>query len=86
MEPTGPGRGIVRAILTRARVLHYVEIFAAAFLVSAGGNADHLLGAHGLNAVKALAYGAAAAGAKAVLEAWRKATRPAPGPAQPPAA
>lgn len=70
-------------ILTRARVIHYFEIFVGASVVYAGANYDHILGAHGLDAAKSLAVGAAAAGAKAVLEAWRKATRP---PADPVAA
>lgn len=55
------------------RVLHYADIFLAAFAMSLLFNQQDILGAHGLNAAKSVAFAAAVAGAKAVLEAYRKA-------------
>jgi hypothetical protein len=67
----------IGAVATRGRMMHYVDIFVAGSLVDLGANQQHVLGAHGMNAWKSLAAGAAIAGAKAVLEALRK-TRSAP--------
>lgn len=73
----------IARILNRPRVLHYVDIFLAGFAVSLAANKDHLLGAHGLGVWKSLAAGAAIAGAKAVIETYRKSTPLPSVPAQP---
>ncbi len=62
----------VRAIVTRPRVVHYIDIFLAATGTALYWNRDKLLGAHGLNIVGSLVFGAAVAGLKAVIEAYRK--------------
>lgn len=62
----------VKRVLTKARILHYLDIFLAAFVIELGSNDLHLLGAHGLDAWKAAAVAAAIAGGKAVFEAYRK--------------
>lgn len=62
----------VKRVLTRARILHYLDIFLAAFVVELGSNDLHLLGAHGLDAWKAAVIAAAIAGGKAAFEAYRK--------------
>lgn len=62
----------VKRVLTRPRILHYLDIFLAAFVIELGSNDLHLLGAHGLDAWKAAAIAAAIAGGKAVFEAYRK--------------
>lgn len=72
----------VRAILNRPRVIHYIDIFAAGTGTALYYNRDHLLGAHGLNVVGAIAFGACVAGLKAVIEAYRKSTPSAPPPPQ----
>lgn len=63
-----------RATLNRPRVMHYLDIFLAAFGVALLFNKQHLLDAHGLNAVKATIEAAAVTGGKAVFEAYRKST------------
>lgn len=63
---------VARKILTRTRLLHYLDVFVAAFVLALGANKEHVLGAHGWNAWKALLFSAALVGGKAVLEAWRK--------------
>lgn len=62
----------VRALLTRPRVVHYLDIFLAGTGTALWFERDRLLGAHGLNALGCLVFGAAVTGAKAVLEAYRK--------------
>lgn len=62
----------IRALLTRSRILHYLDVFVVAFVLSLGANKEHVLGAHGWNAWKALLFAAGTVGGKAVLEAWRK--------------
>jgi hypothetical protein len=73
-------------LLNRGRLLHYADIFIAAFVVDLGENQQHILGAHGVNAWKALLQGAAVIGGKAVIEAYRKssAAKPAAPPVEPP--
>jgi hypothetical protein len=73
----------LKALATRARVMHYVDIFLAAFGMALLYNQQDLLGAHGLNAVKSVVFAASVAGGKAVFEAFRKST---PKKAAPPAA
>lgn len=69
----------VRAIANRPRVMHYADIFLAAFAVELVYERDQILGAHGLNALGCLAAAASVAGGKAVIEAYRKSVRtPAP--------
>lgn len=68
-------------ILNKGRVLHYADIFLAAFAASLLYNKQHLLDAHGLNAAKSVAFAASVAGAKAVIEAYRKSQAPAAAPA-----
>lgn len=62
----------IRAIATRPRVIHYVDIFLAGTGVALYYNRDHILGAHGLDALGCIAVGACVAGLKAVIEAYRK--------------
>lgn len=62
----------LRAVFNRPRVVHYADIFFAASAVDLGANQQHILGAHGLNAIKSVAAGAAVVGVKAVIEAYRK--------------
>lgn len=69
-------KALLAATLNRGRLLHYSDIFAAAFAMSLLYNQQHILDAHGLNAVKSLAFAAAVAGGKAVLEAYRKSRGP----------
>lgn len=71
----------MKKLPTRARVLHYLDVFVAAFIVSLGANKEHVLDAHGLNAWKSLLLAAAVVGGKAVIEAYRKST---PAPPSPP--
>jgi hypothetical protein len=61
-----------RAILNRPRVVHYLDIFVAGTGTALYFERDKILGAHGLNAVGCLVFGAAVAGGKAVIEAYRK--------------
>jgi hypothetical protein len=72
----------LRALANRARVMHYVDIFLAAFGMALLYNQQDLLGAHGLNAVKSAVFAASVAGGKAAFEAFRKST-PAKAPAPP---
>lgn len=72
----------IRTILNRPRVVHYLDIFLAGTVTALYFERDRLLGAHGLNAVGCLVFGAAVAGGKAVLEAYRKSVGPKP-PASP---
>lgn len=65
-----------RKLLNRPRVLHYVDIFVAAFAAALLFNKQHLLDAHGLNAVKAVVEASMVTGGKAVLEAYRKSLPP----------
>jgi hypothetical protein len=62
----------VRAIVNKPRVMHYIEIFAAAFAMAVYYNRADILGAHGLNVLGSVVFAACVAGAKAVLEAYRK--------------
>lgn len=62
----------VRAIVNRPRIMHYVDIFLAAFGVALLFNKQHILDAHGLNALKAIIEACAVTGAKATFEAYRK--------------
>lgn len=77
---------MLTSILTRDRIVHYLEVALSAiisYLATADGPLP-LPGGHTANAATIAAYVIAI---KAGLEAWRKATRPAPAsPAQPPAA
>lgn len=61
-----------RAIANRPRVMHYADIFVAGTGTALYFERDKILGAHGLNAVGCLVFGAAVAGGKAVIEAYRK--------------
>lgn len=61
-----------RAVLNRPRVVHYTDIFIAGTVTALYFERQDLLGAHGLNAVGCLVFGAAVTGGKAVLEAYRK--------------
>lgn len=69
------------AVVNKPRVMHYIDIFLAATATALYWNRDKLLGAHGLNVVGSLVFGAAVAGAKAVVEAYRKNFTPPPPPA-----
>lgn len=71
--------GGLRRLVTKSRVLHYLDVFVAAFVVALGANKEHILGAHGYDAWKAIVEAAAIVGGKAVIEAYRKST-PAPAP------
>jgi len=53
----------------KKKLIHYGEIFAAAFAVTALANVDNLLNAHGLDAWKSAVVALAIAGAKAGLDA-----------------
>lgn len=64
----------LRGLFNRGRVLHYVDIFAAAFGMALWYDRAHLLDAHGLNAVGCVIFGACVVGAKALLEVFRKST------------
>lgn len=75
----------LRSIITRPRVIHYVDIFLAGTGVALYYNRDHILGAHGLDALGCIAVGACVAGLKAVIEAYRKSV-PTSTPGEPPAA
>lgn len=61
----------------KKNLVHYLVIFIAAFGVTALTNSDHLLDAHGLNAVKSAALALVVAGLKAGFDAL-KATVAAP--------
>jgi hypothetical protein len=63
-----------RAILTKPRVMHYLDIFVAGTATALYYNRYDLLGAHGLHVLGSLAFGACVCGAKAVIEAYRKST------------
>lgn len=65
-----------RAIVNRPRVMHYVDIFLAATGTALYFERDRLLGAHGLNAVGCVVFGACVTGGKAVVEAYRKSVPP----------
>lgn len=65
----------LKTLLRRERLIHYADVFVAAFVVDLGANQQHILGAHGLNAVKSLLAGAAVVGGKAVIEAYRKSVK-----------
>lgn len=62
----------VRAIVNRPRVMHYLDIFLAGTGTALYYDRDRLLGAHGLNVVGCIVFGACVAGGKAMLEAYRK--------------
>lgn len=62
----------IRAVVNKPRVMHYADIFLAAFGTALYWNRDRLLGAHGLNIVGSLVFAGAVAGGKAVIEAYRK--------------
>jgi hypothetical protein len=53
------------------RVLHYVEIFGAAFAVTILVNGEGILNAHGLSAIKSAAVAALIAAVKAGWDAVR---------------
>jgi hypothetical protein len=72
----------IGAVLNKPRVMHYLDIFVAAFAVELGFERDRILGAHGLNALGCVGVAAAVAGGKAVIEAYRKSFTP---PTVPPA-
>lgn len=55
----------------KKKLIHYAEIFGAAFAVTALVNADHLLAAHGLDALKSAAVGLVVAAAKAGVDALK---------------
>lgn len=69
-------------IVNRPRVMHYLDIFVAATATALYWDRDRLLGAHGLNALGCVAFGACVGGLKAVIEAYRKTV---PATAPPPA-
>lgn len=72
----------VAAVVNRPRVMHYLDIFVAATGTALYYNRDRLLGAHGLDLVGSIVFGACVAGLKAVVEAFRKSGQlPAPPPA-----
>jgi hypothetical protein len=62
---------LLGGLVTRKRLVHYGDVFIAAFVVDLGANQQHILGAHGLNALGSLAMGAAIVGGKAVIEVYR---------------
>lgn len=62
----------LKSLVNRGRVAHYVDIFVAAFAMALLYNKENLLGEHGLNALKSVAFAACVAGGKAVFEAYRK--------------
>lgn len=62
----------LKQILNRGRLLHYADIFLAAFGLQLLYNQQQILGAHGLNALKSVAFAACVVGGKAVIEAYRK--------------
>ena len=62
----------------KKKLIHYCEIFGAAFAVTALANADHLFAAHGLNALKSAAVAVLIAGAKAGYDAVKSAVTPTP--------
>lgn len=62
----------MKKAINKGRILHYADIFIAAFGMALLYNKEDFLGAHGLNAVKSLAFAASVAGGKAVIEAYRK--------------
>lgn len=72
------------AVMNKPRVMHYADIFVGAFAVELAFEREQILGAHGLNALGCVAIAAATAGAKAVVEAYRKSFTP-PAPPAPPA-
>lgn len=72
----------VRRLVNRPRVMHYLDIFLAGTATALYWDRDRLLGAHGLNAVGCLVFGACVAGLKAVIEAYRKTVPAAPPPAE----
>jgi hypothetical protein len=81
-------RAVFRTPLGR-RVEHAGYVFAAAFAVTAYGNRDHLLHAHGLDGLKSAAYAVVAAAAYAGLSALRPLLptpppTPTPSPSPPP--
>jgi len=55
----------------KRKLLHYVEIFAAAFGMAAIFNVQNVLAASGLDAAKAAVFALVVAAAKAGLEAVR---------------
>lgn len=71
----------IAAIVNRPRVQHYLEIFAASTGAALWFQRDQLLGAHGMDAVGCIVFGATVAGGKAVLEAYRKGFKLPPVPA-----
>lgn len=72
-------------VFNRGRVMHYLEVFVAAFAVTIAANGQHLLGERGAGVWKSAVIAALIAGGKAVLEAYRKsAAKVTPAPAPPP--
>lgn len=70
----------VYATVNRPRVMHYLDIFVAGTGTALYYNRDRLLGAHGLNLVGSIVFGACVAGLKAVIEAFRKSGNLPPAP------
>lgn len=68
---------------TWRRLEHYAAIFAAAFAVTLVANAQHIMDAHGLDALKAAAVAAVVASLKAGYDALTAPLRPSPPPARP---
>jgi hypothetical protein len=60
----------------RNKVVHYAEIFGVAFGITLLFNAENLLNAHGLSAVKSAAVAAVVAGAKAGIDALKAKFKP----------
>lgn len=63
----------VRAILSKGRVLHYLDYFLAGAILWLASHHQQILTGHSWHA---LVYGAAGAGVKATLELYRKSGKP----------
>lgn len=59
----------------RRRFAHYADTFLAAFAIALVVNADHVLDAHGLDALKSAGVAALITAAKAGIEAVRATIR-----------
>lgn len=68
---TQPAQAASTHVSWKKRAAHYLEIFAAAFAVTALVNADHLLAAHGLDALKSAGVALVVAAVKAGVDALR---------------
>lgn len=67
-------KAITLKLMPQSRLMHYLDMFIAAFVVALGANEQHILDAHGLNAWKSVVEAAAVVAGKAVIEAYRKNT------------